>query len=89
MRRRWPFTSAPRNGRAIRGYRRSIRAWHAINWRGLDPSGDYVGLREAAALFRCCTALDSPRRVEAFFGMANALLYGLPGPQKVIIIALP
>ena len=47
----------------------------------LDPSGDYVGLREAAALFRCCTALDSPRRVEAFFGMANALLYGLPGPQ--------
>ncbi len=47
----------------------------------LDPTGDFAGLREAADLFRCCTALDDPHRPEALFGFANCLLFGPPGPQ--------
>src|SRR5262249_43092578 len=41
----------------------------------LNEDGD-AGLREAAALFRCCLARGDPRRTRALFGLGNCLLHG-------------
>jgi tetratricopeptide (TPR) repeat protein len=41
----------------------------------LSPDSS-AGLREAAALFRCCLATDDPRRSQALFGLGNCLVHG-------------